>query len=83
MDLGGAYVGRTQYNVLKLVEEFNLKLHSFDESDDTIINLRVMYRIIHSVDCKHGYYTPRNEVRGVYWNHPVRLSVRLSVDAHG
>ena len=30
-------------------------------------------------------YTPRNEVRGVYWNHPVRpsvrLSVRLSVDA--
>ena len=28
-----------------------------------------------------NYYTPRNEVRGgVYWNHPVRLSVRLSVD---
>ena len=25
-------------------------------------------------------YTPRNEVRGgVYWNHPVRPSVRLSV----
>ena len=34
---------------------------------------------------KYYYYTPRNEVRGVYWNHPVRpsvsLSVRLSVDA--
>ena len=29
-----------------------------------------------------GHYTPRNEVRGgVYWNHPVRPSVRLSVDA--
>ena len=24
-------------------------------------------------------YTPRNEVRGVYWNHHVRLSVRQSV----
>ena len=23
-------------------------------------------------------YTPRKEVRGVYWNHHVRLSVRLS-----
>ena len=23
-----------------------------------------------------AYYTPRNEVRGVYWNHHVRLSVR-------
>ena len=23
------------------------------------------------------FYTPRNEVRGVYWNHPVRPSVRL------
>ena len=21
------------------------------------------------------FYTPRNEVRGVYWNHPVRPSV--------
>ena len=28
-----------------------------------------------------GYYTPRNEVRGVYWNHPVRPSVCPSVDA--
>ena len=28
------------------------------------------------------FYTPRNEVRGgVYWNHPVRLSVCPSVDA--
>ena len=26
-----------------------------------------------------GFYTPRNEVRGVYWIHPVCLSVRLSV----
>ena len=25
------------------------------------------------------YYTPRNEVRGVYWIHPVCLTVRLSV----
>ena len=31
---------------------------------------------------KVHHYTPRNEVRGgVYWNHPVRPSVRLSVDA--
>ena len=35
--------------------------------------------------CIVNYYTPSNEVRGVYWNHPVcpsvRLSVCLSVDA--
>ena len=35
-------------------------------------NLHVDYYII------TFYYTPRNEVRGgVYWNHPVRPSVRL------
>ena len=33
---------------------------------------------------KYDLLYPRNKVRGgVYWNHPVRLSVRLSVDARG
>ena len=31
------------------------------------------------LEFKYCDYTPRNKVRGVYWNHPVRLSVRLSV----
>ena len=28
-------------------------------------------------------YPPQRSLGGVYWNHPVRLSVRLSVDARG
>ena len=39
---------------------------------------------MHSSKCCHYFYTPpRNEVRGVYWNHHVRLSSAFGFPAFG
>ncbi|KAK3093139.1 hypothetical protein FSP39_011668 [Pinctada imbricata] len=40
VDLGGAYVGPTQYKVLRLIKEFNLKTYKVDESDESVMNFR-------------------------------------------
>ena len=51
------------------VRSINIKCNLFHEHE----------LLVHDLLLANIYDTPRNEVRGVYWNHPVRLSVCLSV----